>query len=58
MIKAAKQVYLLADASKWDQTGFIKVASLEEIDTLIIDEQLPDKARTAIKRLGVRLLLV
>ncbi len=41
MIQSAKQVYLLADSSKWDQTGFIKVASLEGIDTLITDKQLP-----------------
>ncbi len=58
MIQSAKQVYLLADASKWDQTGFIKVASLEGIDTLITDKQLPAKARTAIERLGVRVVLV
>ena len=58
MIKSAKQVYLLADSSKWDQTGFIKVASLEGIDTLITDKQLPTKARTAIERLGVRVVSV
>ena len=30
MIKAAKQVILLADSSKWDHTGFIKVAPLAD----------------------------
>ncbi|MBA3651951.1 MAG: DeoR/GlpR transcriptional regulator [Chthoniobacterales bacterium] len=58
MIKAAKQFYLLADSSKWDQTGFIKVASLEGIDTLISDKNLPAKARIAVERLGVRVVLV
>ncbi len=58
MINSGKQVILLADSSKWDQTGFIKVASLVGIDTLITDKQLPAKARTAIERLGVRVLSV
>jgi DeoR/GlpR family transcriptional regulator of sugar metabolism len=58
MIKAARQVFLLADSSKWDQTGFIKVAQLEEIDALISDEKLPASARTAVERLGIRLILV
>lgn len=58
MIKAAKQIYLLADSSKWNQTGFIKVASLERIDTLITDGNLPRAARAAIKKLGIELLVV
>jgi DeoR family transcriptional regulator of aga operon len=58
MIKAARQVFLLADSSKWDQTGFIKVAQLEEIDALISDEKFPASARTAVERLGIRLILV
>ncbi len=58
MIKAAKQVFLLADSSKWDQTGFIKVAQLQEIDTLISDEKFPASARMAVERLGIRLILV
>jgi DeoR/GlpR family transcriptional regulator of sugar metabolism len=58
MIKAAKEVYLLADSTKWDHTGFIKVASLEGIDALITDEKFPASARTALEHLGIRLVLV
>jgi len=58
MITAAKQVFLLADSSKWDQTGFIKVAQLQEIDALISDENFPASARMAVERLGIRLILV
>ncbi len=58
MIKAARQVFLLADSSKWDHTGFIKVAQLEEIDALISDEKFPASARTAVERLGIQLILV
>lgn len=38
MIKAAKQVILLADASKFGLTGFARVADIEDIDVLITDE--------------------
>ncbi|MGB8342872.1 MAG: DeoR/GlpR family DNA-binding transcription regulator [Chthoniobacterales bacterium] len=58
MIEAAKEVYLLADSSKWDHTGFIKVAALEGIGTLITDEKFSASARTAVERLGIRLVLV
>ena len=57
MIKAAKQVILLADSAKWNHTGFIKVAQLAEIDVLISDEKLPETARTSIERLGIRLIV-
>ena len=57
MIKAARQVILLADSSKWNHTGFIKVAQCAEIDVLISDANFPETARTAIERLGIRLIL-
>ena len=57
MIKAAKQVILLADSAKWDHTGFIKVAPLAEIDVLITDDKFPEQARTAVEQLGIRVLL-
>jgi DeoR/GlpR family transcriptional regulator of sugar metabolism len=57
MIKAAKQVFLLADSTKWGHTGFIKVAQLVEIDALISDTKLPEAARAAVERLGIRLIL-
>ncbi len=58
MIKAAKQVILLGDSAKWDHTGFIKVAQLEEIDVLISDVAFPASARRAVERLGIKLILV
>ena len=58
MIRAARQVILLTDSSKWGRTGFIKVAPLTEIDTIITDTKLPAEARTAIERLGIELILV
>ena len=58
MIKAAKQVILLADSAKWNHTGFIKVAQLTEVDVLISDDKLPKNARAAIEQLGIQLLVV
>ena len=57
LIKAAKEVILLADSAKWDRTGFIKVAALEGINTLITNTDFPAAARTAVERLGIRLVL-
>jgi DeoR/GlpR family transcriptional regulator of sugar metabolism len=58
MIKAARQVILLADSAKWDHTGFIKVAPLAEVDVLISDQKFPAKARAAVEQMGIRLVLV
>ena len=40
-----------------ERSGFIKVAPLEEMDVLITDTDFPAGARTAIERLGIRLIL-
>lgn len=58
MIRAARQVILLTDSSKWHHAGFIKVAPLTELDTIITDDGLPAEARTAIEALGVELIIV
>lgn len=57
MIRAARQVVLVTDASKWGHAGFIKVAPLADIDTLIVDAALPDDARAAIEQLGIELVI-
>ena len=35
MIRAAREVILLTDSSKWGRAGFVKVAPLSDIDTII-----------------------
>lgn len=57
MIRAAREIILLCDSSKWGSSGFIKVAPLTSIHTLVSDPGLPADAQTAIERLGVRLVL-
>ncbi|MCS6880834.1 MAG: DeoR/GlpR family DNA-binding transcription regulator [Oscillochloridaceae bacterium] len=57
MVRAARQIVLLADSSKWGRTGFIKVAPLNAIHTVVTDAGLPEDARAALERLGVRVLI-
>lgn len=57
MIRAAQQVILLTDSSKWDHSGFSKVAPLEEVDTLITDSAFPVPARAALEQLGVKVII-
>lgn len=58
MIRAARQVILLCDSSKWDQSGFIKVAPLTAAQILISDDALPAEARASIGRLGIEVRCV
>ena len=58
MIRAARRVILLVDSSKWGSSGFVKVAPLSELDTIITDSALPAEARAAIEQLGIELILV
>ncbi len=44
MIRAARQIILVTDSSKWSHAGFVKVAPLTEIDTIITDTSLPSEA--------------
>jgi DeoR family transcriptional regulator of aga operon len=58
MIRAARRVILLTDSSKLGQAGFIKVAPLTSVQTLISDEGLPAETRDALERLGVEVVAV
>lgn len=58
MMRAAREVILLTDSSKWAHAGFIKVAPLTDIDVIITDTNLSAEARSAIERQGIELVLV
>jgi len=58
MIQSARDVILLTDSSKWDKTGFIKVAGLDLVHTLICDDGLPKMARAALAKTGLDVVLV
>jgi DeoR/GlpR family transcriptional regulator of sugar metabolism len=58
MIRAAQQVILVADSSKWGRPGFVKVTPLSAIHTVITDTNLPREAQLVIERSGTALILV
>ena len=58
MIRAGRQVILLADSSKWGRVAFAKVAPLEAVHVIVTDSGLPDDTRAACERLGIRLVVV
>jgi DeoR family transcriptional regulator, aga operon transcriptional repressor len=57
MVRTARQVILLVDSSKWGRTGFITVAPLSAIHTVIVDDGLAESDRVALERMGIRLIL-
>jgi|MTBAKSStandDraft_1061840.scaffolds.fasta_scaffold73092_2 DeoR/GlpR family transcriptional regulator of sugar metabolism len=57
MIKAAKQVILLSDSSKFGITGFAKVCEIDELDYLITDSGIPDHFRKICEQSNVKVLV-
>lgn len=57
MVRAARQIILLADSSKWGRTGFIKVAPLSAVHTIVTDAGLSDADRLALERLGICVII-
>ncbi|PTY06765.1 DeoR/GlpR transcriptional regulator [Verrucomicrobia bacterium LW23] len=57
MIRSAREVILLADSAKWASAGFIKVAPLSAVHKLCTDSALPEDAQSALRQLGVELML-
>jgi DeoR family transcriptional regulator of aga operon len=57
MLRVARQKILLTDSSKWTKHGFIKVAPLPAVQTIISDDGLSPEARTAIQKLGITLMI-
>ncbi len=56
MIRAATQVILVADSSKWGHASLTHVAPLSAIDVLITDRHLPDDAVIAIESQGINVV--
>ncbi|MBQ7518205.1 MAG: DeoR/GlpR transcriptional regulator [Bacteroidales bacterium] len=57
MMESVSEVVLLTDSSKIGKAGYGKICSLEEIDTLITDSEIPDNFRTRLESLGVRVII-
>lgn len=56
MAAQADQVVVLADSSKFNKSGFVKVLPLEEVTTIIVDSDLSPEDARAIEELGPQVL--
>ena len=57
MMRAASQVVVLADSSKFGQRGFGRICALEDIDVIVTDERLPEQMVSIIEEAGVDLII-
>ena len=57
-LKAARQAILVADSSKWQRSGFIRVTPFSSLDAIVTDGDLAADARAAVQRAGTDLILV
>lgn len=58
MIAAAGQVILIADSSKFEKTGFVKVCDLSQVDLVITDRGLPEAKAEMIRSMHIPLICV
>lgn len=58
LMERAEEVIVLADASKFDQSSGNVVCALEDVDTLVTDDRLSDKAASFIEKADVKLIVV
>jgi DeoR/GlpR family transcriptional regulator of sugar metabolism len=56
MIRAAREVILVADSSKWGAVCLVQIAALRAVHALVTDNGLPPEAVEAIEAEGVRVL--
>jgi DeoR/GlpR family transcriptional regulator of sugar metabolism len=56
MLEAARRVVVLADSSKLDQRGPVRLASIEKIDVLVIDDGIPTDVAASFEGSGVQVL--
>jgi DeoR family transcriptional regulator of aga operon len=58
MIRASREVILLADSSKWGRSAVARVAPLSAIHTWITDKGLSEEVRSAVAKFDIRLVEV
>ncbi|MBE2238495.1 MAG: substrate-binding domain-containing protein [Caldilineaceae bacterium] len=57
MIRAAREVILLADHTKFEQESVMQIAPLDVVDKLITDHALPASTRLELAKRGIEVLL-
>lgn len=58
MMRAASQIIILADSSKFGQRGFGRICSLEDIDVIVTDDKIPEQMVSILEDAGVDLIIV
>jgi DeoR/GlpR family transcriptional regulator of sugar metabolism len=58
MIRIAREIILVADASKFSKRSMSRIAPLSEIDTVISDTSLDEDIQAKLRALGCNLILV
>jgi DeoR family transcriptional regulator of aga operon len=58
MLHAAKQVFLMADSTKFEKTGFVKVCDLSDVDAIITDSGIPQDKLAQYQSLGLNVVVV
>lgn len=57
MIRAAREVILLADHTRFEQESVVQVAPLSNVDKVITDTALPASTRLDLTRLGIEIII-
>ncbi|NEA88339.1 DeoR/GlpR transcriptional regulator [Streptomyces sp. SID7958] len=57
LVQSARRVVVVADHTKWGTVGLSSFASLDEVDTLVTDSGLPDRARQEVSERLRRLVV-
>lgn len=57
MMSSAQKTIVLADSSKFCRRGFAKICDLKDVDILVTDSGISDKARKSITELGVEVIM-
>ena len=58
MLRVAREIILVADASKFSRRSMARIAPFSEIDIVISDTSMTEEVRTNIRALGCNLILV
>jgi DeoR family transcriptional regulator of aga operon len=58
MLRIAREIILVADASKFAKRSMSRIASYSEIDTVISDKSLTEEMQIKLRLLGCNLILV
>ncbi len=58
MLHAANQVFLVADSTKFQKTGFVKVCALSDVNAIITDSDVPREKLAQMKSLGLNVVVV